>query len=272
MTRSTLSLTVGQYLPGASPVHRRDARLKLLATLGFLVVVFAVGRWQGLVALAVGLAVGLALVGASPGYLWRGLRPLVVLLLLTFVLQLFGYPGEPLWRLGPFIITREGLETSAYFTGRLLLVLLSGAVLTLSTPPVVLTTAVEWLISPLRRLRVPTADIALMMTIALRFIPTLLRELDQLVKAQRARGADLTVRDPRRLGQALLPLAVPLFVLTFRHADDLAQAMTSRCYRGGEGRTRYRELRFGAGDAAGAVLVTGWLTLALAVGRGWGGW
>lgn len=272
MSPSTLSLTVGQYLPGASVVHRRDARLKLLATLGFLVVVFAVHRWQGLAALGVGLGVGLALVGASPGYLWRGLRPLVVLLLLTFVLQLFGYPGEPLWRLGPFTITREGVETSAYFTGRLLLVLLSGAVLTLSTPPVVLTTAVEWLIAPLRRLRIPTADIALMMTIALRFIPTLLRELDELVKAQRARGADLSVRDPRRLAQALLPLAVPLFVLTFRHADDLAQAMTSRCYRGGEGRTRYRELRFAAGDVAGAVLVAVWLGLALVVGRGWTGW
>lgn len=267
MRAGALSLAAGQYLPGTSPVHMRDARFKLLACLAFLVVVFAVRRWEGLALLGAGLLGILVLLRAPAGYLWRGLRPLAALLLLTFVLQLFGYPGTPLFGVGPFIVTHEGLAAGAFFTTRLVLLLLVGLILTLSTPPVALTDGIEWLIGPLRRLRVPTAEIALMMSIALRFVPTLLRELDDLVKAQRARGADLTVRDPRRMVQALLPVAVPLFVSSFRHADDLAQAMTSRCYRGGIGRTRYRELHFGFGDLFAAVLVVAWLGAAVAVGR-----
>ena len=267
MRAGALSLAAGQYLPGTSPVHARDARFKLLACLAFLVVVFAVRRWEGLALLGAGLLAALLLLRAPVGYLWRGLRPLIALLFLTFVLQLFGYPGTPLFGVGPFAVTREGLAAGAFFTSRLVLLLVAGLLLTLSTPPVALTDSIEWLIGPLRRLRVPTAEIALMMSIALRFVPTLLRELDGLLMAQRARGADLTVRDPRRMAQALLPVAVPLFVSSFRHADDLAQAMTSRCYRGGIGRTRYRELHFGAGDLFGALVVVAWLGAAVAVGR-----
>jgi energy-coupling factor transport system permease protein len=132
---------------------------------------------------------------------------------------------------------------------------------------VALTDALEWVFGPLRRFGFPSHEIALMMVIALRFIPTLLREADDLLKAQRARGVQFTARDPRRLAQALLPLAVPLFVLSFRRADDLAVAMASRCYRGGVGRTRYREMRFGIGDGLAGVLLASWLAVALIAGR-----
>ena len=248
MSRSLISLSVGHYLPGDTVVHRVDARLKLVAAVVFAVSLFAIQRWAGLGVLGLALAVGFVLARVPPGYLWRGLRPLTVLLALTFVLQLFGYPGTPLLRLGPLTITREGVDQGAFLTLRLGMLLLSSTLLTLTTAPVALTDGLEWLLAPLRRLRVPSHEIAMMMTIALRFIPTLTREMDDLIKAQRARGVEFKVRDPRRFAQALLPLAVPLFVLSFRRADDLAVAMTSRCYRGGEGRTRYRELRLGVLD------------------------
>lgn len=260
-------LTVGQYFPSASAVHRRDPRLKLLGTFAFMLVLFLVGGWAGLGLLAATLLAAVLLARVPYGYLWKGLRPLLFLLLITFVFQLFGYPGEPLARLGPLEITREGLSQGGFLTSRLALLLLSSTLLTLTTPPVALTDALEWSLGPLRRFRFPSHEIALMMVIALRFIPTLLREADELLKAQRARGVRFTVRDPRGLVQALLPLAVPLFVLSFRRADDLAVAMASRCYRGGTGRTRYREMRFGAADGLGVLLIGACLTAALLLGR-----
>jgi len=260
---------VGQYLPGRSVLHRRDARLKLLGTVALSVALFALDGWLGLGVLGVALGLGFVLVRAPAGYLWRGLRPLALLLALTFVFQAFGYVGEPLFALGPFTVTREGLDHGGFLTLRLALLLLAGTLLTLTTSPVALTDAVEWVLAPLRRIGLPSHELALMMTIALRFIPTLTREMDGLVRAQRARGLELRVRDPRRLAQALLPLAVPLFVLTFRRADDLAVAMTSRCYRGGRGRTRFREAHFGLGDAVGAAVAALVLAASLTAGRWW---
>jgi energy-coupling factor transport system permease protein len=270
VSRSLISLSVGHYLPGDTLVHRTDARLKLVGAVVFAISLFAVEGWKGLGVLALSLAVGFALAGVPPGYLWRGLRPLTFLLVLTFVLQLFSYPGTPLLQLGPLTISREGLDQAAFLTIRLGMLLLSSTLLTLTTAPVAVTDGLEWLLAPLKRVRVPSHEIAMMMTIALRFIPTLTRELDELIKAQRARGVEFKVRDPRRFVQALLPLAVPLFVLSFRRADDLAVAMTSRCYRGGEGRTRYRELRLGRLDVVAGALGVAIVVLAVSVGRWWG--
>ena len=267
MSRSLISLSVGQYLPGDTVVHRTDARLKLVAAVAFAVSLFAIERWAGLGVLAAALAILFVLARVPPGYLWRGLRPLTFLLVLTFVFQLFGYPGTPLVRLGPLTISREGVDQGAFLTIRLGMLLLSSTLLTLTTAPVALTDGLEWLLAPLKRLRVPSHEIAMMMTIALRFIPTLTRELDDLIKAQRARGVEFKVRDPRRFAQAILPLAVPLFVLSFRRADDLAVAMTSRCYRGGEGRTRYRELRLGVLDGVAAALGVAVVAIAVSAGR-----
>lgn len=270
MSRALLTLPIGQYLPGASAVHRLDARVKLPATFAFLVALFAVDGALGMGVLGGGLVLVFAVARIPVGYLWRGLRPLLVILVVTFVFQAFGFPGRPLVHLGPFSVTEEGLRQGGFLTVRLGLLLVSSMALTLTTPPVALTDAFEWLLAPLRRIGVPSHEIALMMTIALRFIPTLFRELDDLIKAQRARGVDFTVRDPRTLSRALLPLVVPLFVLSFRRADDLAIAMTSRCYRGGEGRTRYREMHFGFRDLMATVLVGPWLIAAVAAGRWWG--
>ncbi len=269
MKVASLSMTVGQFLPGDSLVHRLDPRLKLLATFGGVAALFLVKGWLGLLIIAAGSGIVMAASRVPPSYLWRSIRPLLIILAVTFVLQLFGYPGTALVRLGPFTITHEGVREGGFLTARLGLLLLSSLMLTLTTPPVALTDAFEWLLSRLRRFGAPSHELALMMTIALRFIPTLFRELDDLVKAQKARGVDLSVRDPRRLSQAVLPLVVPLFVLSFRRADDLSIAMTSRCYRGGHGRSRYREMSFGALDIAGACLVGVWLVVALTAGRGW---
>jgi energy-coupling factor transport system permease protein len=261
------AITVGQYLPAVSPVHSRDARLKLVAAFVYVIALFLVAGWAGLLLLAGSLLLLVILARVPLRYLWRGLRPLLFLLVLTFLLQLPGYPGDPLLQLGPLAITGEGLDRAGFLTSRLALILLSSTFLTLTTPPVALTDAVEWLLRPLKRVRVPAHEVALMMVIAIRFIPTLLRELEDLTKAQRARGVVFEVRDPRRLAQAVLPLVVPLFVLSFRRADDLAVAMASRCYRGGEGRTRLREMRFGGRDLLAACLLLVLLAGALAVGR-----
>ena len=270
MSSSGLTIPIGQYFPGSTVVHSLDPRTKLLAALGFAVSLFLVSGWSGIAVLGGGLLLVLAAAGVPPSYLWRSLRPLLFLLALTFVFQIFSFPGEPVVRLGPFTVTLEGIDRGGFLTVRLGLLLISSAALTLTTPPVLLTDGIEWLLRPLRRVRVPSHEIALMMTIALRFIPTLLRELEDLLKAQRARGVDLSGRDPRRLMSALLPLVIPLFVISFRRADDLAVAMTSRCYRGDVGRTRYRELSAGWSDLVAGVLSASVLAVAITAGRAWG--
>lgn len=264
---SGFTLPLGRYVPVSSPVHRLDPRVKLLATLGYVVALFLVAGWAGLGLLAAGLAAVAVGTRVPPGLLWRALRPLLILVAFTIVFQAFGYPGEPVLELGPLTVTREGILQGAFFGSRLVLLLMASALLTFSTTAVGLTDAVEWALRPLGRLGLNSHELALMMTIALRFIPTLLEEFGDLVRAQRARGVELTGRNPGRLVRALLPLAVPLFVIGFRRADDLAIAMTSRCYRGGEGRTRYRELTLGGWDVAAAGLVAGWLALAVLWGR-----
>lgn len=273
MRMAISGFTLGQFLPGNTALHRGDARAKLVAALLIGISLFLVRGWLGLALLACGLAAGFGVARVPPRYLWRGIRPLALLLLVTFVIQALSLPGEPLVRLGPFAVTKEGMEEGAFVTIRLSLLLLISVLLTVTTAPVALTDGLESLLRPLAWFRIPTYEIALMMTIALRFIPTLVRELDQLIKAQRVRGADLTTRSPRRLARALLPLVVPLFVLSFRKADDLAVAMVSRCYRGGEARSRYRDLRFQGGDVLLLVLTAAVLGTALSAGRLWSvGW
>ncbi|GAB4248520.1 MAG: energy-coupling factor transporter transmembrane component T [Thermoleophilia bacterium] len=268
---SLFPLTLGQYVPGVSVVHRADPRLKLAVAFVFAVTLFLSEGWLGLGVLGAGLAGAFLGARLPVRYVIRGLRPLGVLMLFTFLVQAFSFPGEAVLKVGPFGVTREGVAQGGFLTLRLGLLLLSSVVLTASTSPVALTDALEWFLRPLARLRVPAPEIALMVTIALRYIPTLLRELDDLVRAQRARGVDLSLRDPRRLAQALMPLVVPLFVLSFRRADDLAVAMASRCYRGSCGRTRYRELRAATRDGIGLGVAAVWIALALSAGRLWGG-
>lgn len=241
-------LTIGQYLPLESPIHRLDPRAKLLSVTALVTVLFFVRGFlgYGLVALFLGLAIVLSRISLL--YLIRGLRPLWLIIAITLALHLFMTEGRVLAYLGPLKITYEGLFRGLLMTTRLVLLIALTSLLTLSTSPIALTDGIESLLKPFRRFGVPAHELAMMMTIALRFIPTLLEEADKIMKAQMARGADFESGHLMQRAKNLIPLLVPLFVGAFRRADELATAMEARCYRGGEGRTKFRPLVMGRTD------------------------
>ena len=237
-------ITLGQYYPVDSPVHRLDPRVKILLTMAFIVCVFLVGSPLGYVPIVAYLALASHLARLPYKMMLKALRPLRILLVFTFVLNLFFGTGQTeLIRVGFIRITQEGLLNAVHFSLRLIFLVTGSSILTLTTAPVTLTDGLERLASPLKIIRFPAHEMAMMMTIALRFIPTLAEEADKIMKAQSARGADFTTGSLRQRARALIPLLVPLFVSAFRRAGDLAMAMESRCYRGGEGRTRLNVLR-----------------------------
>lgn len=250
-------ITFGQYIPGNSLLHRLDPRTKVMVVLGAAMCVLAASNWQGFV-LAVGLTLAaMALSGMPAGIFLGGLRSLWVLLAITFLIQVLLTPGEFLIGYGPVRISREGLDAGGQIFIRLALLILIASLLTLTTSPINLTAGLESLLSPLRRLGVPARELAMMMTIALRFVPTLLQEAEVLIKAQRSRGAGFSAGRPVSWARSLLPLFVPLFAGALRRAEDLATAMEARCYRGGANRTRLRGLKFAPPDyaAVGVTLV-----------------
>jgi energy-coupling factor transport system permease protein len=257
--------TITQYVPGHSALHRLDPRVKVVAVTTLAVALFVRDSYA---ALAVFGAVALAAVllsGVPARWFWRGLKPLLWLVGLTFVVQVLFAPGEAFFTLGPIHLTWEGLERATFLSVRLIILVVTGALLTLTTPPVALTDALAWLTRPLRRLRVPTEELALMVTIALRFIPTLLMELDTIMRAQRARGAEFARGGLVTRAKALIPVLIPLFVVSFRRADDLALAMEARCYRPGLTRTRLHPLAAGAGDWLALALVAAVVAVAMVV-------
>jgi len=257
--------TITQYVPGHSALHRLDPRIKVVAVTTLAVALFV---RDGYAALAVFGAVAVAAVllsGVPARWFWRGLKPLLWLVGLTFVVQVLFAPGEAFFTLGPIHLTWEGLERATFLSVRLIILVVTGALLTLTTPPVALTDALAWLTRPLRRLRVPTEELALMVTIALRFIPTLLMELDTIMRAQRARGAEFARGGLVTRARALVPVLIPLFVVSFRRADDLALAMEARCYRPGLTRTRLHPLAAGAGDWLALALVAAVVAVAMVV-------
>ncbi|MGI6635949.1 MAG: energy-coupling factor transporter transmembrane component T family protein [Christensenellales bacterium] len=253
-------ITLGQYYPVDSPLHRLDPRTKILMTIGFVVAVFLVTQvWGYLVVLAF-LAYAIHISRIPVKLMLRSLRPLRILLIFTFVLNLFfGTGGTELLRLGFVVIRSEGLNNAVHFSMRLVFLVVGSSLLTLTTAPVTLTDGIEKLASPLKRIGFPAHEMAMMMTIALRFIPTLTEEADKIMKAQSARGADFTSGNLKQRATAMIPLLVPLFVSAFRRAGDLAMAMESRCYHGGEGRTRLHVLKYRMADfmalAAVALLI-----------------
>jgi len=255
---------IAAYYPGSSLIHRFDPRAKLVAVAAFSVALFVRTSYWSLTVLGLACLTGFALSHVPPRWFWRGLRPIVWLVAFTFVLQALFGPGEPLVRLGPLDISREGVERAAYLSLRLIVLVVAGSLLTLTTPPVALTDGLAWLGRPLRKLHLPTEELALMVTIALRFIPTLLAELDTIMRAQRARGADFSRGGPLRRARALVPLLVPLFVSAFRRADELALAMEARCYLPGVRRTRLHPLAAGRRDVLLLLSVAAIVTLALA--------
>ncbi|RJQ42660.1 MAG: energy-coupling factor transporter transmembrane protein EcfT [Gaiellales bacterium] len=256
---------IGQYFPGASVVHLLDPRMKILAAFAYAVALFLVGGYPGLILMAAALAAAVAVARIPARWLLRAIKPIVFLAGFTFIFQLFLRGGEVLASIGPLDVYEEGVRHGAFLAARLVLLVLSSAVLTFTTAPVLLTDGFSRLLSPLGKLRLPAYELSLMMSIALRFIPTLLMELDRIIKAQKARGAEPGRGGLVRRARSVLPVMVPLFVLSFRHADELALAMESRCYRGGRGRTVRRRLKLRARDAVFMVIVAVTIAAALLV-------
>ncbi len=247
-------LTVGQYLPGESVIHRLDPRTKITIATVYVLVLFVINNPWGYALAAVFALAALALSGVPLRYMVDGIKPILILILLTLALNVFMTPGTPIWRLGRLVATREGLVTGGFLAVRLILLIAVTSLLTLTTSPVALTDGLERLLKPFARLGLPAHELAMMMTIALRFIPTLLEEAEKIMKAQMARGADFESGNIVRRTKALIPLLVPLFISSFRRADELAMAMEARGYHGGAGRTRFRQLRVGPADYAAAAI------------------
>jgi len=249
-------ITLGQYFPGTSVIHRLDPRTKFLALVVYIVALFlAKGVWSYGLCVAAVLAV-LAVSRVSPKMLLKSLKPIFVIVIFTALLNLLYTPGEALVSFWIFKITREGIATAIYMTLRIVLLVAAASLLTYTTSPIALTDAIENLFGPLKKLHVPVHEFAMMMTIALRFIPTLIEETDKIMSAQKARGADFETGSIIRRAKALIPVLVPLFISAFRRADELAVAMECRLYHGGEGRTRLHTLAYGRLDAvAGAAVL-----------------
>ena len=236
-------------------MHALDPRAKILATAGLVLGLFLVDSIAGFLVVAVAVAALVAASGIPAGVFLRILRPVAFIVALTVLFQvLFSREGATLVEWGPLEIHAGGLRLGLFLGLRILLLVSAAGLLTATTAPVALADGIENLLSPFKRLRFPAHEVAMMMTIALRFIPTLGEEAEKITKAQAARGADFSQGGPLRRALALVPVLVPLTVGTFRRADELAEAMESRGYRGGEGRTRYRELRFRARDALALVV------------------
>ncbi|WP_295165003.1 energy-coupling factor transporter transmembrane component T family protein [Selenomonas sp. F0473] len=243
-------IQIGRYLPGDSFLHRMDARVKILLLVGFLLLVFFVENPAGVAVLCAATAL-LMVTSRVPLMLQlRSVRPILWIVVFTFLVHLFMTPGTAAFRLGVFTATWEGLARGGYIGLRLILLILLSTLLTLTTSPLQLTDGLEALMSPLRRVGIPVHELSMMMTIALRFVPTLLEEMDRIMKAQKARGMDFEQGNILRRLRAVVPILVPLFLSAFRRADELALAMEARCYHGGEGRTRMKEMRVGRLDYA----------------------
>lgn len=246
---------VGQYYPAGSLIHRMDPRAKILISIFFMIILFLANNFYGFSVLAIFAALSIFLSRVPLKILLRGLKPILFILLFTMALHLFLTPGPLMFQIGPFKATWSGAVQGLFIGTRLIILIMFTSLLTLTTSPIELTDGLEDVLKPFSRLGVPAHEIAMMMTIALRFIPTLLEEADRIMKAQMARGADFETGNMIQRAKSLVPLLVPLFVSAFRRADDLATAMESRCYRGGQGRTRMRELHMTVTDYLSIVVV-----------------
>ncbi|MDN5353191.1 MAG: energy-coupling factor transport system permease protein [Clostridiales bacterium] len=250
-------ITIGQYYAVESPIHRLDPRFKIVASMLYLVSLFLIQQWIAYAAVLLFIGVTIKLSKVPAKYVLRGLRPIFMLILFAFIINVFFTPGEgdPLFKFGWVNIYAEGLDRAFFMAIRLIFLIIGTSLLTLTTSPIELTDGIEYLLTPFKRIGLPAHELAMMMTIALRFIPTLLEETDKIMKAQMARGADFESGNLMNRAKALIPLLVPLFISAFRRADELAMAMEARCYRGGEGRTRMKVLQFSRRDLSGSIIM-----------------
>ena len=251
-------ITIGQHFPGSSLVHRFDPRLKIVLTILYIVLLFAAANPLGLALSIVWLAVLYTMAKIPVRLIVKSLKPIVPIILFTCILNLFFVTGngEPLLHIGFLRIYAEGVRYAVLMAVRVVTLIAGTSLLTYTTSPIVLTDAIERLLYPFSKLHMPVHELAMMMTIALRFIPTLVEETDKIMNAQKARGAMLDSGTLKERIHAMIPILIPLFISAFRRADELAMAMECRCYHGGEGRTRLKQLKFTPEDTRCAVIIT----------------
>ena len=261
-------ITIGQYYPAKSILHRLDPRVKVVSTLLFLISLFLFRSIPGYIIATAFLVMVVRLSKVPFGYIVKGLKPIIMILMLTVLFQLFlTRGGDTLVHWWIFTITEEGLVNAVYMAIRLIYLIIGSSLMTFTTTPNELTDAIEKLLGPLNKIRIPVHEIAMTMSIALRFIPILLEETDKIMKAQIARGADFESGNMLQRAKAMVPILVPLFVSAFRHANDLAMAMEARCYHGGEGRTKMKPLRYVSRDRVAYVIVIIYVAAVFVIGR-----
>lgn len=241
-------ITIGQYFPGKSVVHRLDPRFKIIITAIFIVSLFCADNFLGLLISCVFMLISFLISQIPFKLMLKSIKPIIPIIIFTTVLNLFFLDGVTLFKIGFIKITYEGLRTSGFMIVRIIALIMGTSLLTYTTSPITLTDAIERLMSPLAKIHLPVHELAMMMTIALRFIPTLIEETDKIMSAQKARGADMESGNLMQRAKALTPILIPLFVSAFRRAEELALAMECRCYHGGDGRTRLKELKSTSAD------------------------
>ena len=262
-------MLLGRYINMDSWVHRLDPRTKLLASFYFIFAVFLADSWLGYAILALFTLLAIKLTGLSFKFFINGVKPMIWLILFTVVFQiLFTNGGHVFWQWGPFVLSTGGLESGAFIFMRLVLIIMLSTILTLTTAPLELTDGIEHLLRPLTRFGFPAHELALMLAIALRYVPTLMDEAQKIMNAQRSRGVEFDQGSLMQRMKAVVPILVPLFISAFNRAEEMATAMEARGYRGAEGRTKYRQLAYSPADrqVRWALLV---LTLALLASRFW---
>ena len=260
-------ITLGQYYQTDSVIHRLDPRVKLAGTVFFIISLFCFNKGWGYIAAAIFLFIVIKLSKVPFKFMIKGMRSILFLLMITVVFNLFLTPGEVVFTLWKLQITKEGIKVAVFMVIRLAMLLIGSSVMTLTTTPNNLTDGMEKAMSPLKLLRLPVHEIAMMMSIALRFIPILMEETDKIMKAQLARGADFESGNIFKKAKAMVPLLVPLFISAFRRANDLAMAMEARCYRGGNGRTKMKPLVYKKRDAIAYLVLFFYLAGSIAADK-----
>lgn len=248
-------ITLGQYFPGETVVHKLDPRTKILMVIAYIVITFCVDSFWGYIPLGAFVVMGIALAKIPVSYVIKGVKPIITFIIITALFNLFLTSGTVVWQWGFLKITYEGIRFAIFMVLRLTFLILGTTLMTLTTSPISLTDGMEALLKPFSKIGLPAHELAMMMSIALRFIPTLMEETDKIMKAQAARGADIENGSLLKRAKAMIPILIPLFVSAFRRADELATAMECRCYGVTEKRTSLHELKFRAGDLCGAGII-----------------
>lgn len=249
-------ITIGQYYRADSCIHKLDPRTKIIATMVYVVVLFIINDVYTYVFSIAALGATVALSKVPFKFIMRGIKSIIFIIILTGILNLFTTRGTHIvWQFGILKMNTEGIIMASKMVIRLIMLIICSSLLTLTTTPIELTDGIEYLLKPFRRFGVPAGEIAMMMSIALRFIPTLLNETDKIMKAQQARCADFETGGLKQKAKSLIPVLVPLFISAFRRADELATAMEARCYRGGDGRTRMKKMEFGKNDYTSLIVL-----------------